>query len=53
MEESVLTLVRLAQKFWFTLDAERHGGKQLLHSSLITYMPRDGVWLHARPRQQA
>lgn len=50
MEESILTLVRLTQKFSFTLDPERHGGRRLLHSSLITYMPRDGIWLQVQPR---
>lgn len=50
MEESILTLVRLAQKFTFSLDAEKHGNGCLLHSSLITYMPRDGIWLHVQPR---
>lgn len=51
MEESVLTLVRLVQKFTFSLDTTRHDGSRLLHSSLITYMPRDGIWLHVQPRE--
>ncbi|KAL0052923.1 hypothetical protein WJX82_009946 [Trebouxia sp. C0006] len=52
MEEGVLTLVRLLQHFSFSLDAAKHGGKRLQHNSLITYSPRDGIWLDIEPRPQ-
>ncbi|KAL0023003.1 hypothetical protein WJX79_005828 [Trebouxia sp. C0005] len=52
MEEGVLTLVCLLQHFSFSLDAAKHGGKRLQHNSLITYSPRDGIWLNIEPRTQ-
>lgn len=45
-----MTLVRLMQHFSFSLDAVKHGGKRLLHNSLITYSPRDGIWLNIEAR---
>ena len=52
MEEIVLTLMRLLQHFSFSLDAAKHGGKRLQHVSLITYSPRDGIWLNIEPTTQ-
>ena len=49
MEEGVLAIVRLLQHFSFSLDAARHS-KRLLHNSLITFSPRDGIWLNVKPR---
>ena len=50
MEEAVLTLVRLAQRFTFALDHKHHDGHELLYSSSIMFAPRDGIWLHVQPR---
>ena len=50
MEEGIMTLVRLLQRFSFSLDSTKHGGKRLLHNCLITYTPRDGIWLNVEPR---
>lgn len=52
MEEGVLTLVCLLQHFSFSLDVAKHGGKRLQHNSLITYSPRDGIWLNIQLRTQ-
>ena len=38
--EGVLALVRLYQRFTFTLNDQKHGGKPLEHESLITLMPK-------------
>ncbi|DBA91062.1 TPA: hypothetical protein ACH3X2_004165 [Trebouxia sp. C0005] len=48
--EGVLTLVRLYQRFTFTLNDQKHGGKPLEHESLITLMPKGGVWLNVHSR---
>ena len=50
MEEGIVTLVRLLQHFTFSRDAAKHGGRRLLHTNLITYTPRDGIWLDVKPR---
>ena len=51
MEEALLTLVMLHQKFYFTLDAAHHPpGSQLQYLSAITLMPRGGIWLKAHAR---
>ena len=51
MEEALLTLVMLHQKFYFTLDAAHHPpGSQLQYLSAITLMPRGGIWLQAHAR---
>lgn len=38
--EGVLALVRLYQKYTFSLNAQRHGDWPLEHESLITLMPK-------------
>lgn len=38
--EGVLALVRLFQRFTFSLNDQKHGGKPLEHESLITLMPK-------------
>ena len=38
--EGVLALVRLYQKYTFSLNEQRHGGRPLEHESLITLMPK-------------
>lgn len=38
--EGVLALVRLFQRFTFSLNNQKHGGKPLEHESLITLMPK-------------
>ncbi|KAA6428951.1 MAG: cytochrome P450 [Trebouxia sp. A1-2] len=48
--EGVLALVRLYQRFTFTLNDQKHGGKPLEHESLITLMPKGGVWLNVHSR---
>lgn len=53
MEEGIITLVRLMQNFNFSLDATKHGGRRLLHNCLITYTPRDGIWLNVEPRSNS
>ena len=40
--EGILALVRLYQKFTFTLNEKKHGGRPLEYESLITLMPK--VW---------
>ena len=52
MEEGIIALVRLLQRFTFYLDAAKHGGKRLQHNSLITYSPRGGIWLNIKPRSE-
>lgn len=49
--EGILALVRLYQKFTFTLNEKKHGGRPLEYESLITLMPKGGVWLDVHPRQ--
>ena len=53
MEEGVITLVRLMQQFSFSLDPIKHGKHRLLHNCLITYTPRDGIWLDVEPRSKS
>lgn len=38
--EAVLALVRLYQRYTFSLNDQRHGGRPLEHESLITLMPK-------------
>ena len=38
--EGVLALVRLYQKYTFSLNEHIHGGRPLEHESLITLMPK-------------
>ena len=38
--EGVLALVRLYQRFTFTLNDQKHGGRPLEHESMITLMPK-------------
>lgn len=38
--EGVLALVRLYQRFTFTVNDQKHGGKPLEYESLITLMPK-------------
>ena len=38
--EGVLALVRLFQRFTFSLNDQKHGGKPLEHESLSTLMPK-------------
>jgi hypothetical protein len=52
MEEGILTLVRLHQRFSFTLNEAKHpAGSKLSFLSAITYMPKGGIWLDAHPRE--
>ena len=38
--EGVLALVRLYQRFTFSLNEQKHAGKPLEYESLITLMPK-------------
>lgn len=38
--EGVLALVRLYQRYTFSLNEQRHGGRPLEHESLITLTPK-------------
>ena len=40
MMEGILALVRLYQRFTFSLNEGRHAGRPLEHESLITLMPK-------------
>ena len=45
--EGVLALVRLYQKYTFSLNEQRHGGRPLEHESLITLMPKVSSYLNS------
>ena len=51
MEEAVMALVRLFQRFTFELDAERHPAPHTLKlQSAVTLSPIGGIWLKPKPR---
>ena len=49
LEEAVLALARLTQRFSFSLDPEHHSGPLDLISG-ITISPKGGIWLRVQPR---
>ncbi len=49
MQEGVLALVRLLQRFSFELSPEHHSGPLVLHSA-ITLTPKDGIWVRVHRR---
>lgn len=48
--EGVVALVRLYQQFTFSVNQEKHGNKPLEQQSLITLMPKGGIWLNVHAR---
>lgn len=49
LQEAVLALARLCQRFEFSLDRERHPeGKELRLVSAATLQPKGGIWLRVR-----